>query len=733
MPETVINLIVHLTVPLSVGMLVFVARKYRRSQIRSIFLAMFSLATLWNTGTMLELDVRALTGVTDMFLINICYIGICLLPVTVLHLGKCLLHPEWKPVPRHAALLIIPVISIAVVFTDSLHHMFFVNFSLKSSEAVYGWYYYFHSFYSYGCIAVGIVFMAVASARGAGLFSKQSLLILAAVLITLVPNMLYSFGVGDLPFSVSAAAFTFSIVCFAVAFVKYRFIASLPITLRRVVDLISDGYLLVDSQHYIISHNKALLRIFGEQSAALPGKPLRAFVERSFSDMTYEGFSALLAEAFARRDTVSAEALAAGGNFVSAEITPVTRRNAHIGSICVIRDITHSKQLMDAMQAANNAKSSFISNMSHEMRTPMNAIIGMAEIGKNTNDAGRKDYALDQIANASKHLLGIINDVLDMSKIEAGKLELVDVEFSFEQTVFRVADIVRLRMDEMNQKLIVSIDKAIPPVLTGDDQRLSQVITNLLSNACKFTPAGGSIALEAALVSEEGEKCVLRVTVSDNGIGISPEQQARLFRSFQQAEAGTTRKYGGTGLGLAISKTLVELMGGQIGVTSAPGEGSSFSFTFETRRGKGGDIARAARGGDSKGIFKGRKILLAEDIDINREIILSIIEPTLLSADCAENGLQAVQMYKRAPEDYDLILMDVQMPVMGGYEATAALRACGCLGAESVPIIAMTANVFKEDIDRCIESGMNGHIGKPIDSALLLDTLRKYLTRENMQ
>jgi len=518
------------------------------------------------------------------------------------------------------------------------------------------------------------------------------------------------------------------------------------------------------------------------------------------------------------------------------------------------------KQRIEA-EAASKAKSNFLSTMSHEIRTPMNAIIGMTAIGKLSGDVAKKDDSLRKIDEASKHLLGIINDVLDMSKIEADKFELSPVPFDFEKMLQKVADVINLRVDERRQRLFVKIGEGIPKVLIGDDQRLSQVITNLLSNAAKFTPEGGTIRLDSRLLSEEEGACMLRVSVEDTGIGISEEQKGRLFKSFEQAENTTTRKYGGTGLGLAITRRIVELMGGEVWVESELGKGSTFSFTFRMGRGaldtgrklgegvnwenvrifvvddepetleffqavagslgiscsvaSSGEEAAAALGGgaafdiyfidwrlpgmnglelartvipragsesivtifssvdwsviedearevgidkflpkplfpsvivdvintclcarpeaakeDEDGYsddFSGRTVLLADDVEINREIVISLLEFTNLTIDCAENGLRAVRMFEADPGRYDLILMDIQMPEMDGYEATRRIRAMGPGKAAAVPIIAMTANVFREDVERCLEVGMDGHIGKPIDLGEVLDELRRHL------
>jgi len=383
---------------------------------------------------------------------------------------------------------------------------------------------------------------------------------------------------------------------------------------------------------------------------------------------------------------------------------------------------------LEKAQSASRAKSDFLSNMSHEMRTPMNAIIGMTLIGKSASDIEKKDYAFEKIEDASSHLLGVINDVLDMSKIEAGKFELSFEDFNIEKLTQKVVNVVNFRVDEKHQLLTVNLDPSIPDSLNGDDQRLAQVITNLLTNAVKFTPERGSIHMSARLVSEKKSLCTLQFEVKDTGIGISPEQQSRLFSSFEQAESSTSRKFGGTGLGLAISKHIVELMGGKIWLESTLGIGSTFFFTVQLERGKektenvnGADTAEKQR------FFSGCRILMAEDVDINREIVQALLEPTEIVIDCAVNGIEAVKMFSENLDKYDLILMDLQMPEMDGYEATRKIRALEEGRPKGVPIIAMTANVFKEDIEKCLQAGMNAHIGKPLDFNELMEKLNFYL------
>jgi signal transduction histidine kinase/DNA-binding response OmpR family regulator len=519
----------------------------------------------------------------------------------------------------------------------------------------------------------------------------------------------------------------------------------------------------------------------------------------------------------------------------------------------------------DQADESNRAKSDFLSNMSHEMRTPLNAIIGMTAIGKSAPGIERKDYAFGKIEDASTHLLGVINDILDMSKIEANKMELSSMDFDFEKMLRKVVNVINFRVEEKHQNFYLTIGKNIPVRLVGDDQRLIQVITNLLSNAVKFTPEGGSIRMDTCLLEEDDDRvCTIQFDITDTGIGISEEQQARLFNSFQQADSGTSRKFGGTGLGLVISKRIIEMMGGHIRIKSELGKGASFIFTIQVARGRAdrpgllnpgvnwknirvlvidddreireyfkeiaqgfgitcdvvssgaeavalfeqnithdiyfvdwkmpgmngieltktikeryasnsvvtiissvewGMIADEAMAAgvdrflpkplfpsaiadcineclgysngtlpvekvqsEVTGVFSGCHLLLAEDVEINREIVLALLEPTELEIDCAENGLEVLRLFSENPERYDMIFMDVQMPEMDGLEATRSIRELNIPKAKTIPIIAMTANVFREDIEKCLAAGMDDHLGKPLDLEEVFSKLHKYLS-----
>ena len=405
------------------------------------------------------------------------------------------------------------------------------------------------------------------------------------------------------------------------------------------------------------------------------------------------------------------------------------------GAFILFHDMTEIVETKEHLEQASRAKSNFLANMSHEIRTPLNAIIGMTTIAAGTSEAEKKDYCLNKITGASTHLLGIINDILDMSKIEEGKFELSCTEFEFSAMLRRVENIFEFRLKEKKQTFAVNTDPKIPSVIITDEQRLAQVITNLVGNAIKFTPDEGKIGMEIRRLDngEDPASCVIEIKITDTGIGISREQQNKLFQSFVQVDSDISRKFGGTGLGLAISRTIVEMMQGGISIDSQVGRGSTFTFTIKTEIPLKGQSAAEADGdqaADSTGEFMGKTILLAEDVEINREIVITLLEDFNMEIIEAEDGQQAFDKFAANPGKFDLIFMDIHMPGVNGYEATKMIRALEHPRAKTVPIIAMTANVFKEDVENCLAAGMNEHIGKPLDFSEVTAVLSKYLGKQ---
>jgi PAS domain S-box-containing protein len=405
------------------------------------------------------------------------------------------------------------------------------------------------------------------------------------------------------------------------------------------------------------------------------------------------------------------------------------------GSVLFSEDITERKEAdirlhkaQEAAEAASRAKSAFLANMSHEIRTPLNAILGFTRLLERDRPTVEQAERLDKINVAACHLLSTIDNILERAKIEAGKLQLETADFALGSVLDAVASLI----SEAARSKGLSVETAcdgVPRWLKGDPTRLRQALLNYAGNAVKFTGRGG-IVLRVRVLEEQGDDLRLRFEVTDTGIGIAPEQLATLFQPFAQADASTTRKFGGTGLGLSITRHLAEMMGGEAGVDSTLGGGSTFWFTARLQRSTAAMVPSAARAAMADGehrlrhLCAGARVLLAEDDPVNQEVAMDLLSTAGLVVDVAGNGRQAVAM--AAAADYNLILMDMQMPELDGIESTTAIRALP--GRASIPIVALTANVFDEDRQRCLDAGMNDFVAKPVEPEALFAMLLTWLS-----
>jgi signal transduction histidine kinase/CheY-like chemotaxis protein/HPt (histidine-containing phosphotransfer) domain-containing protein len=489
---------------------------------------------------------------------------------------------------------------------------------------------------------------------------------------------------------------------------------------QSIVVHASDGIVVVDIDGHVTFCNPAFAQLFQRAPDEFAGELF--------------GFPVVDGEA------TEINVLRKDGSLAIAEMrVSQARAGGERAFIAMLHDITQRKrtegELREALEAAriaDKAKDEFLANITHELRTPLAAVIGFSSLARPLSTDPRQREYLDKVNSAGKTLSAVIDDLLDLSKIVAGRLEFEDKPFSLRQLVERSRSLIGFKAQEKGLELLEKIDDELPDVLIGDSLRVEQILLNLLSNAVKFT-AAGRIELCAAVQAREAQRVCLTLEVKDTGIGLSAEEITQLFKPFSQADASMTRKFGGTGLGLAICKRLAEMMGGDIGVSQREGGGSIFKVRLWLGLGSASDlpVAESNTAEDAWVSYQKARVLVVDDQPFNRDIAQGLLAAAGITPHLAENGQVALDIISSSEESFDLILMDLQMPVMDGLTATRAIRMRG--DCAELPIIAMTAHTMAHERQKCIAAGMNDHIGKPFNEAGFFRVLAKWIPRSKQQ
>jgi len=602
--ENITFLLVHLSLILCIVLAYLTWKRSQRNQMKLSFYMFISVMFVWNLGTILEMYSRSATGISNMIFVDMCYVGICLMAVAILYLGVVIANPQLKLRPAHSLILVIPIISIIMVCTNGMHHLFFENFSVYSAEAVYGPYYYFHTIYSYGCIFVGILYLISFTVRSSGVFSKQSITIILGILIPLSANVLYSFNIIDLSFSVNASMFTITLLCFAIAFFKYDFLQVAPIALQRIVDLISDGYIVVDKQNKILDYNSAMLSFVPDGSVIPKGEYMGTFMLKFCSPYVYKRLVELQKKSVDENHIVQIEYRHIQDNgyrYFAVEITPIFQKHMLIGSIILLKDVTQAKRDLELIKETQiimlererlASLGQMVGGIAHNLKTPILSISGGVEAMRDLTHEYEEAVDDPVVTKEDHHEIAremrgwmdkikihcaYISDMITTIKGQAVQFNINEGHhFTIDEFLKRVDLLMKHELKKYHCTLRSEITINVLSEISGDINSLVQIFDNLIINAIHaYNGEKGFIDLN---VREDNGKVVF--TLRDYGQGMTPSVKSRLFK-----EMVTTKGKNGTGLGLYLSySTIKGHFHGSMEVESTQNKGTTFTVTIPLYR-----------------------------------------------------------------------------------------------------------------------------------------------------
>jgi signal transduction histidine kinase/FixJ family two-component response regulator len=635
---------------------------------------------------------------------------------------------------------LLPLIDSISFLTNPLHYRTLSDYRYPSPGM--GILFHVHAFFAYAASLAALLVLFSYLIKNVKRNPKV-ILAGAALLIPFAANILETFKISALYTGLTPYTFCISFFLFFIFLYHERAFSFRQLMLAAIFDKYPSYIILINKKGVIIDKNGAEADFFEKDEKNNIGITfwktriqdfLSAIKQRSSHyapDNLFDGlFDPLFTEGqFSIKDRtfrVTCQSSRSRKGAVSGYALSFSDITSYASMMKEIHDQNENlKELAKLAKSASQAKSAFLSNMSHEIRTPLNAVMGMTRIAKKTlavGDTEKTRSAIEEIDAASAHLMGVLNDILDISKIESGKFNLSIEPFLLFEAMEEVKNIFIHRCNEKGIRFISEFEMSKTLTAMGDKLRLKQALINLLGNAVKFTASGKEVRFFIKTLYECEREARLQWTVVDQGIGISEQQLAHLFKPFEQADKTIAARFGGTGLGLAISRNLIERMGGRISVQSEEGKGSIFMIELALAKSDQPVVENMAYAAPPD--LMGKRILLVEDVEINRNIIKEMLEETHVVIEDAADGAEAVRKVSESAEGwYDLVFMDIQMPVMDGYEATRAIRELDRADVKRIPIIAMTASVYREDVEQALRSGMNGHLAKPVDFNAMINVL----------